>query len=59
MALQEYVRFCEHITHLKEGEPGAVLPMAWMVMIYIFMVFVVRTSKRFHKKKPVDSPKAS
>ena len=54
-----FVSTCEHITHLKEGEPGAVLPMAWMVMIYIFMVFVVRTSKRFHKKKPVDSPKAS
>ena len=45
-----FVTTSEHILHLREGEPGAVLPMAWMVAIYIFMAFVVHTSRKFHKR---------
>ncbi len=40
----------EHITNLLAGKPGALLPMAWMLIIYIFMMFVVHTSRRFHKR---------
>ena len=39
-----------HILNLLKGEPGAVLPMAWMLLIYIFMAFVVHTSRKFHKR---------
>ena len=41
-----------HILNLLKGEPGAVLPMAWMLLIYIFMAFVVHTSRKFHKRPP-------
>ena len=39
-----------HILNLLHGEPGAVLPMVWMLLIYVFMAFVVHTSRRFHKR---------
>ena len=39
-----------HITNLLRGEPGAVLPMVWILLIYVFMAFVVHTSHRFHKR---------
>lgn len=38
-----------HIANLLEGKPGAVIPMALMGGIFVFMVFVVHTSKRFHR----------
>lgn len=44
-----FVTTSEHILHLRDGEPGAVLPMAWMLAIYVFMAFVVHTSRKFHK----------
>ena len=45
-----FVTTSEHILHLREGEPGAVLPMAWILTIYLFMAFVVHTSRKFHKR---------
>ena len=39
-----------HILNLLHGEPGAVLPMAWMLLIYVFMAFVAHTSRRFHRR---------
>lgn len=48
-----------HITHLLEGKPGALIPMALLAALFIFMAFVVRTSPRFHKKnkRPQDAPR--
>ena len=43
-----------HIMNLLNGEPGAVLPMAWILCIYVFMAFVAHTSRRFHKKRPLS-----
>lgn len=39
-----------HITNLLEGKPGAVLPMALLAAIVLFMAFVVRTSRHFHRR---------
>ena len=44
-----FVTTSEHIVNLQEGKPGALIPMAWMLIIYIFMAFVVHTSRKFHK----------
>lgn len=46
-----FVTTSEHILHLRDGEPGAVLPMVWMLAIYVFMAFVVHTSSKFHKRR--------
>ena len=46
----------EHIHNLLDGKPGALLPMAWMLIIYIFMTFVVHTSRRFHKRPAKLTP---
>ena len=48
-----------HIMNLLHGEPGAVLPMAWMLLIYIFMAFVVHTSRKYHKRTPKKAPAQS
>ena len=47
----------EHIHNLIDGKPGAILPMLWMLVIYIFMAFVTHTSRRFHKR-PVPPQKS-
>lgn len=47
-----FVTTSEHLLNLRDGEPGAVIPMAWMLIIYIFMALVVHTSRKFHKKHP-------
>ena len=50
-----------HILNLLHGEPGAVLPMAWILAIYIFMAFVAHTSRKFHRRpaKPKKTPARS
>lgn len=45
-----------HIADLSHGEPGAVLPMVWMLVLFIFMAFVVHTSERFHRHKHQSDP---
>ncbi len=40
-----------HIADLSHGKPGAVLPMVWMLVLFVFMAFVVHTSRRFHRRK--------
>lgn len=41
----------EHISNIAEGKPGALLPVAMMLLTLVFMAFVVRTSRRFHKTR--------
>ena len=48
----------EHIHNLLDGKPGALLPMAWMAILYVFMIFVVHTSRRFHKRPAQPTPPA-
>lgn len=52
-----FVTTSRHIQNLLKGEPGAVLPMAWVLLIYVFMAFVVRTSHRFHLHKELEEQK--
>lgn len=51
-----FITTCPHIANLLEGKPGAVIPMAWIFLIFLFMVFVVRTSRHFHRK-PLETQK--
>lgn len=50
-----FVTTSEHILNIVHGRPGAVLPLAWMIAIYIFMAFVVHTSRKFHKSAKKQS----
>lgn len=40
-----------HIARLLEGEPGAVIPMALLASLFVFMAFVVHTSTRFKGRR--------
>ena len=54
-----FVSTSPHILNLLHGEPGAVLPMAWIAAIYIFMAFVAHTSRRFHRRPAKPKKQAS
>lgn len=47
-----FVELCPQIRNLLDGEPGAVLPLAWFLLVTLFMAFVVRTSNYYHKRTP-------
>lgn len=47
-----------HILNLLHGKPGAVLPMVWILLIYIFMAFVAHTSRKYHRRPAKKAPVA-
>ncbi len=44
-----FVEICPQIRNVLRGEPGAIFPLAWFLLITLFMAFVVRTSNYYHK----------
>lgn len=44
-----FISACPQLRNLCQGEAGAVIPLGWVLIILIFMIFVVRTSRRFHR----------
>ncbi len=49
----------EHITNLLACKPGALFPMLWVGGCLLFMVFVVHTSRRFHRPAQMDESRDS
>ena len=45
-----FVETCAEINNLMELKIGAVLPLAWLLLVTLFMAFVVHTSRRFHRR---------
>ncbi len=44
----------EHITNLIDGQPGALLPVLWVLGCLLFMGIVAHTSRRFHRPAQMD-----
>ena len=49
-----FVEHNQHITNLINMKPGAIFPLAWILMVALFMAFVIRTSPSFHKSNKPD-----
>ena len=45
-----FVETCQEIRNLIDLKTGAVLPLAWLLLVTLFMCFVVHTSRRFHRR---------
>ncbi len=43
------------VSNVLEGKPGAVFPLAWILLLIIFCATVARTSNRFRSKKTEQS----
>lgn len=52
-----FVETCPQIRNILEGKPGAILPIVWIGCIFLFMAFVVRTSRYYHKRKQLEVQK--
>ena len=49
-----FVKQSSQVVNLINGEPGAVIPVAWVVLVTIFFCFVIFTSPNFHKNTNPD-----
>lgn len=49
-----FVETCAEIQNLMELKVGAVLPLAWLGFVTLFMCFVVHTSRRFHRAETIS-----
>ncbi len=51
-----FVKQSYHITNLLEGKIGAILPLAWVLIVTIFFCLVAHTSPRFrHRNKDLET----
>ncbi|MBR3925318.1 MAG: sodium-dependent transporter [Akkermansia sp.] len=51
-----FVKQSYHITNLLEGKIGAILPLAWVLIVTIFFCLVAHTSARFrHRNKDLET----
>ncbi len=50
-----FVELSPQVSNVLEGKPGAVFPLAWMLLLVIFCAAVARTSNRFRSKKAEQS----
>ena len=41
---------CAYITNIIAMKPGAIFPLAWVLLVAGFFAFVIHTSNRFHKR---------
>jgi hypothetical protein len=42
------------VENLVNGEPGAIFPIAWALLVALFFAFVIFTSRKFHKHTNPD-----
>ncbi len=50
-----FVELSPQVSNVLEGKPGAIFPLAWMLLLVIFCAAVARTSNRFRCKKTEQS----
>ena len=46
-----FVELSPQVSYVIEGNPGALFPLGWMVLLVIFCAVVARTSSHFRRKK--------
>lgn len=51
-----FVTLCPQIRNILHAEPGALIPLGWVLLTGVFMTFVVRTSRYRHKRKLEKQP---
>lgn len=44
-----FIQQSSQVTNLLNGEPGALFPIVWVVMVALFFAFVIFTSPKYHK----------
>ena len=44
-----FVKQSSQVVNILNGEPGAVFPVVWVVLVALFFAFVIYTSPKFHK----------
>ncbi|MBR1981693.1 MAG: hypothetical protein IKA23_02970, partial [Akkermansia sp.] len=49
-----FVKQSSQVMNLLNGEPGAIIPVAWVILVSIFFCFVIFTSPNFHKNTNPD-----
>ena len=49
-----FIQQSAQVQNLLNGEPGALFPIVWVVMVAIFFAFVIFTSHKFHKNTNPD-----
>ncbi len=50
-----FVQQSSQVLNLINGEPGALFPIVWVIMVTAFFCFVILTSRNFHKHVNPDS----
>ena len=51
-----FVKLSSQVVNILNGEPGAVFPVVWVILVALFFAFVIYTSPKFHKHTtPEDS----
>jgi hypothetical protein len=50
-----FIQLSPQVVNLLKGEPGALFPIVWVVMVSIFFAFVIYTSRKFHKHTNPDN----
>ena len=44
-----FVKQSSQVVNVLNGEPGAIFPIVWVVLVALFFAFVIFTSPKFHK----------
>ncbi len=52
-----FISACPQIHNIRNGEIGAILPLAWCLVIILFMAFVVHTSKHYRRHCKLEQQK--
>ena len=49
-----FIKQSSQVLNVINGEPGAIIPIAWVVLVSAFFAFVIFTSRKFHKHTNPD-----
>ncbi len=44
-----FVKQSSQVVYVLEGQPGAIFPIVWVILVALFFAFVIYTSPKFHK----------
>ena len=50
-----FIQQSPQVVNLLKGEPGAIFPIAWVIMVAFFFAIVIFTSRNFHKNTNPDN----
>ena len=50
-----FVKQSSQVVNLLNGEPGAIFPIAWVILVVLFFAIVIYTSPKFHHQSKSDN----